>query len=1101
MTHSRIVEALEDRRLLAYTPYQWPGEADASVPTMRGPAWETWQAVAVQADGKFLVAGNYDLDSRLRRYRADGTIDTDFAGDGNVILDLGPSWEGFEHLFVQEDGRILAVGFIDNGSGQPNRWRGAYVRLMPDGTPDTTFGGGDGLVIHDAAGFNWLDPTSVALLDDGRILALSDGNLVARLGADGSLDTTFGTGGFLTLAPTRDDFDGVKLLALEDGGFYAIGYRHVAGGGAYLVRVGRLKADGTPDPTFGSGGWLEIDVTAPAYDAAYDMPKDAALRPDGRLLLALSSGKSGSTTERRGEVRQLLPSGAPDTSFGVNGLADVSAYLDPPSHLAIDSQGRVVVAGTSAYANPDVGNRNLIRLTAAGALDDSFGIGGRAIRGASTGVALEADDDIISLGGERSSLGPSIFRVLGNARGDGPVFLDDATGVLHVTGTLNGDELTLAATTSQAVVTVNGHISAFPLGSVTSLDVDASYGEDHIVYDVGDAFAGATSVINAGPTRNVLNIPSGVTNRVEIASGPSSGTVRVLRPSGVSYATAVTVQAAGTADVTVDANQSVSLVGTAGDDSFDWTFATTTAGGTTVHGNVNVMEGGAGNDTFRLRATNRALSTRANGGAGDDVLDALTGSLIFDGGVGVDRFALVPATAATASTGFLNATSARFGTTTVTHTAVEQVTVTGSSGKDSFTVDETPAGMDGWVELGAGADTLGVGNDPNYARTLRGIRGKLVLDLGTADPTTGTGDTLTVSDAGFPPFGFTARPARFTVTDSTIIPADDTLFGSPSAAVDFRGAEVISVVGGSLGDDITVVPSPAARFDVSGANPTTAPGDGLAMTLSGTTTATFTAGTAAGSGRYDFSDRQPVTFSLIERVTLDVADGAHTFSGALGAGTVKPILRVGPAAGVTLTATQVLSALEIASGGSVAVAGTSGGDDKAVALVTAAISLAADARLDLRRHDLIIDYAGTVSPIGTASGGVYGGVIGLVQSGRNGGAWDGDGIRTSASEAAGGLTTLGVAEAATVLGLQGGQTAAWNDVTVDATSVIVKYTYAGDANLDGIVSGDDYSAIDFGILVPDASGWPAGDFNLDGKVTGDDYADIDFAMLAQGAPL
>jgi hypothetical protein len=65
----------------------------------------------------------------------------------------------------------------------------------------------------------------------------------------------------------------------------------------------------------------------------------------------------------------------------------------------------------------------------------------------------------------------------------------------------------------------------------------------------------------------------------------------------------------------------------------------------------------------------------------------------------------------------------------------------------------------------------------------------------------------------------------------------------------------------------------------------------------------------------------------------------------------------------------------------------------------------------------------------------------------------------------------------------------------------VKYTYAGDANLDGIVSGDDYSAIDFNVLVPGASGWFNGDFNYDGIISGDDYSAIDFAILAQGAPL
>jgi hypothetical protein len=62
------------------------------------------------------------------------------------------------------------------------------------------------------------------------------------------------------------------------------------------------------------------------------------------------------------------------------------------------------------------------------------------------------------------------------------------------------------------------------------------------------------------------------------------------------------------------------------------------------------------------------------------------------------------------------------------------------------------------------------------------------------------------------------------------------------------------------------------------------------------------------------------------------------------------------------------------------------------------------------------------------------------------------------------------------------------------------YTYAGDANMDGFISGDDYSAIDFNIAVPGANGWWNGDFNYDGIISGDDYAAIDFNIVAQGAP-
>jgi hypothetical protein len=166
----------------------------------------------------------------------------------------------------------------------------------------------------------------------------------------------------------------------------------------------------------------------------------------------------------------------------------------------------------------------------------------------------------------------------------------------------------------------------------------------------------------------------------------------------------------------------------------------------------------------------------------------------------------------------------------------------------------------------------------------------------------------------------------------------------------------------------------------------------------------------------------------------------------------------------------------------------------------ASITINSGASLDLSDNDLVINYTGA-SPLGTASGGSYTGVTGQIVAGRNGGSWDGSGIRTSQPDALSELTSLGVGEASSIIGIGPGETALWSGQVVDDTSLLVRYTYAGDANLDGIISGDDYSAIDFNILVPGASGWANGDFNYDGIISGDDYSAIDFNILAQGGSL
>src|SRR6185295_9304644 len=121
-----------------------------------------------------------------------------------------------------------------------------------------------------------------------------------------------------------------------------------------------------------------------------------------------------------------------------------------------------------------------------------------------------------------------------------------------------------------------------------------------------------------------------------------------------------------------------------------------------------------------------------------------------------------------------------------------------------------------------------------------------------------------------------------------------------------------------------------------------------------------------------------------------------------------------------------------------------------------------------------------------------------VQSGRNGGSWNGNGIITSS--ASGSLTTLGVATGAQAKGIGAGATAVWNGQTVTGSDTLVMYTYGGDANLDGKINVDDYGHIDTSIPLG-LSGWFNGDFNYDGKINVDDYGIIDFNIGIQGAPL
>jgi hypothetical protein len=165
-----------------------------------------------------------------------------------------------------------------------------------------------------------------------------------------------------------------------------------------------------------------------------------------------------------------------------------------------------------------------------------------------------------------------------------------------------------------------------------------------------------------------------------------------------------------------------------------------------------------------------------------------------------------------------------------------------------------------------------------------------------------------------------------------------------------------------------------------------------------------------------------------------------------------------------------------------------------VSFVPGPIGIASGAKLDLTDNKLVAH-----DPVGSATGGTYNGVSGLIQSGRNGGGWNGSGIITSS--ASGNVTSLGIATAQQAKGLATATTTAvFAGQTVTGSDTLVMYTYGGDANLDGKINVDDYGHIDSNVVLPGVAGWFNGDFNYDGKINVDDYGIIDSNVPIQGAP-
>jgi hypothetical protein len=148
-------------------------------------------------------------------------------------------------------------------------------------------------------------------------------------------------------------------------------------------------------------------------------------------------------------------------------------------------------------------------------------------------------------------------------------------------------------------------------------------------------------------------------------------------------------------------------------------------------------------------------------------------------------------------------------------------------------------------------------------------------------------------------------------------------------------------------------------------------------------------------------------------------------------------------------------------------------------LVTHVLTITDSGRLDLANNRLVVDYDGVNSPLAN--------VANLIKLGFGvaGARWQGPGIVSGAAGADAAMG-IGYAEASDVLRLSGNQSADFGGEMVDATSVLVRFTRLGDANLDGRVDFSDFQRLERG-FGRTGQRWAGGDFDYDGLVTRADF--------------
>ena len=338
--------------------------------------------LSVSGSARVVVAGyeNGGSDAFLVRYNSDGTLDSNFDGDGIAQLDWGNVDQAYSVL-VQPDAKLLVAGQVWQ-SGQTDF---LVARYEVDGSPDTSFGDGSGKRRVNMGMFTTDDIAyDMVLQNDNRIVVggVSDPNADAdfalmRFTSDGDLDSAYHLDGKRTIDFGRSA-QGMAVAVQTDGKIVAAGQGktfYIPGNGDTLYTyplLARYSATGSPDGTFGTAGML-IDESL-FIDTVIE---NVHLKANGDIL---TTGYSYSV-QNYVTLFQYNDDGTPDTAFGTDGVMldyyDLDIELATYDSVVLDN-GQIILTG---YWVPNFGTPDMavFRYNSDGSRDMTFGTDGVAV--------------------------------------------------------------------------------------------------------------------------------------------------------------------------------------------------------------------------------------------------------------------------------------------------------------------------------------------------------------------------------------------------------------------------------------------------------------------------------------------------------------------------------------------------------------------------------------------------------------------------------------------------------------------------------------------------------------------------------------------------
>jgi uncharacterized delta-60 repeat protein len=339
------------------------------------------QGTTVQGDKTIVVglASGATDNFGVARYNKDGSLDQSFGSGGLVTTDFSAGDDQATSVAMQGD-KIVVAGFTSPDGGAT--WEVALARYNKNGSLDTSFGNGGKVVTDFGDHYDFADAVAVkgdSIVIAGESRAGGPGNdnfLVAQYKKNGSLDTSFGTGGFTT-TDFNGAFDSANGLAFQGDKIVAAGYVQSPSGG-FDFGLARYSKNGTLDTSFGTGGKVETD-----FFGGNDLGHAVDVKGDSIVVIGeVVNGTQvvGSSTNTLYDFGAAMydKNGKLDPHFGTGGKAVLSAGdVDQGYSGGFGPGDSVVVIGTTEdYSDLNTAYFAVGRWTKNGTPDPKFGTNG-----------------------------------------------------------------------------------------------------------------------------------------------------------------------------------------------------------------------------------------------------------------------------------------------------------------------------------------------------------------------------------------------------------------------------------------------------------------------------------------------------------------------------------------------------------------------------------------------------------------------------------------------------------------------------------------------------------------------------------------------------